>query len=253
MTRQSFYSVILTFFFVLCTTTASAQETGDVVVSDDGWAAFSGFAAFSALFPVISIAGALIYQPKHPQHVCAEKPDLCRPSVGSHLLMGTTVVGVMALIVGGALLGKFVARKLELSPELGWSLAGGMTGTAVTSMLYLVIPPFEPGWLHQTLGVLTIAGGAIGTGFLFREIAMTRGHAWPEFAFTMGGLVLGLGVGSLLYTPQMNEHAFAPQLGAGLGALGVGIAASLLWGYDPANRSQSSALSFQIPLLQMQF
>jgi hypothetical protein len=188
---------------------AQTDETEEnVTVTHGGYGAFGGALAF-AIFSGGTLSFArLIYAPPLDAD-CDAEPQRCKPNALDHTLVGLAVgASVAGVYFSGWGAQKFAESK-EWDAPLGWALSGGYLGLPVTLLLQNAIPNFSPDWLRQTLGLVLAAGGSFGAGYAFREFALQRGHAWPEFGFGAGGLAAGLTVGTLV----ARDTVWAPIIG----------------------------------------
>lgn len=258
MNLKRFFLVFVTVLALLVVGTsddAYAQDAADsteqsVTISNGGWAALGGTITWASFTPVMFETIAIILTPDDPQ-ICEITPAECENGFLEYSLVGLSVIGTIGLtVLGGWATGK-AAEFFELDPKLGWGLSGGIVGIPTFGMLWLSVPSFEPGWLNTTLGTVVTAGGAFATGYYFAEIAERRGHAWPEFGFGLGGVVLGASVGSLFCG---GETCAGTTLGGAFGGLlGVGLT-TLLWGTEPSPQDMTTASALQQqPLVQYGF
>lgn len=213
--------ILLSLSIVLGSIDAFAQSADEVEVTHGGWGALGGAIGFSIFSAAAFNLARLMYGP--PVGVdCSVKPQpkKCRPNALDH-----TVVGLgAAASVAGVYFSGWGAQKFTESQEwnapLGWALSGGYLGLPTALLLQNAIPHFDPDWLRQTLGLTLGAGGAVGSAFAFREFALRRGHAWPEFGFGAGGLAVGLTIGTLV----ARDTVWVPIIG-GLTAVAAASAA----------------------------
>jgi hypothetical protein len=237
--RATCINIIAVFF--IC---AGAPSTASAQVEPDhgGYGLLTGMAALGAVAPLASWASKEI--------VGCERKEPCSIGVGEGILVGLTWVGALGLVGTSGWVAAKIADRLELSPSLGWGLAGGVIGAPSLGLLYLGIPAYEPEWLHTTVGLVVMAGGAFAGQSLFRYIAAERGHAHPEFGFGLGGMVLGAGIGG--WIGGQDENYLGPLLG-GVGAL-IGVALpALLWPKEETNGQETRTLSLHVPLFSGQF
>lgn len=189
---------LLAAFCLVLVPTASFAQDGEVEVTHGGYGAMGGALAFSALSLMTGNLGRVIYAPPLDAD-CRVEPERCESTALDHILMGSLVAATLA----GTYFGGYGATKLAESagwdPVLGWSLAGGYLGVPVSILVQNVIPQFEPDWARQTLGITLAAAGSVGSAFAFKAISERRGHAWPEFGFGVGGMALGLTIGSIFF------------------------------------------------------
>ncbi len=224
---------------------SSAQD--DVEVTYGGWGATGGAITWAVTAPVMQLAIQSVMAPADPE-VCSITPKRCETTWWQYTLSGLIVAATIGVTITGGWASAKLAEELELSPELGWGASGGIVGIPVFGMLWLSLPKFGPEWLNTTLGTTFTLGGAFATGYYFSEIASLRGHAWPEFGFGFGGLLLGAGVGSLICG---GESCAATPLGGAIGGiLGIGLT-TLLWGTDPGTAESPMTQPLQMqPLIQ---
>ena len=208
---------------------AHAQDPGEVAVSYGGWSAFGGFVTYAALTPLARYATQAAFAPEEPG-VCAAEPSRCEPGVAAYTLSGLTLLTHLGVSTGGGWAAGRIADGLDLDPGLGWGLAGGMLGLPAMGLIAYGLPRYEAEWLWtaQTLTLLCLGAGGGGLGLW--AVARERGHAWPEFIGGSLGLVVGIGLGSLVCG---DEGCAAVPLLGGLGALvGAGVT-GVAWGYAP--------------------
>jgi hypothetical protein len=238
--------VAFSVFAVMAAFSSPVQAQTDVEVSHGGWAATGGTLVWMSAAPFMQLAVKSILAPDDPE-VCDITPARCQPDWIDYTLAGLTIGGTVAVTaVGGWATGK-LAEELELDAGLGWGISGGIVGIPIFGMLWLSIPKMDPAWLDTTLGTIFTFGGAIGSGFYFAEIAGKRGHAWPEFGFGFGGVLLGAGLGSLFCG---GEACAATPLGGAIGGiLGVGLS-TLVWGTSPSDDARPAMQAIeQQPLI----
>lgn len=202
---------------------AFAQDNAaeEVVVTHGGYGAFAGALSLALFGAIAGGAGRMIYQDPVDAN-CTEEPERCRRTALEHILVGSLMVVAAGAAVGSGYLAQKATEKWEWNPVTGWALAGAYLGVPTTLMLQNAIPKWNPEWSRDIFGVALGVGGGIGAGYAFSAIARDRGHAWPEFGFGAGGMVLGLTIGTIV----AKDTVWVPLLG-GLGAV-LGASAATL-------------------------
>lgn len=213
---RTFFRLLIIGSLLLAPTAVTAKDHTLDDVTHGGYGALAGALAFSLLSLTAGNLGRVIYSPPSDAD-CRVETERCEPSALDHVLMGTLVAAALAGTYGAGYGASKFAKSQGWDPLLGWSLAGGYLGVPVSLLLQNAIPDFDPEWLRQSLGFAVAAGGAVGAGYAFRAIAERRGEsldppagqAWPEFGFGVGGMALGLSLGSVFF----RNTVWVPILG----------------------------------------